>query len=127
MRILLDTNRFTDFLRGVDEAVKTITYAKHIFIPFITLGELRAGFGLGTKAAQNEAALIHFLNSPRVETLFPDEDTTHRYGELFKQLRKQGTPIPTNDIWIAALAVQHRLTIHARDRHFHHLPQVMVV
>jgi tRNA(fMet)-specific endonuclease VapC len=127
MKILLDTNRYTDFLRGVEEATKTIIHAKEVFVPFITLAELRAGFLLGTKMPENEAVLAQFLNSPRTSTLFPDEDTTHHHGQLFKQLRRQGTPIPTNDIWIAALAVQHRLTIHARDRHFHHLPQVLVI
>lgn len=66
----------------------------------------------------------HFLNSPRVEILFADEQTTHHYARLFYQLRKQGTPIPTNDIWIAALVVQHDLVLCARDHHFEHLPQL---
>jgi len=52
------------------------------------------------------------------------ERTTHEYSRLAAQLRKQGTPIPTNDLWIAALALQHGLTLYARDRHFDHLPQL---
>ena len=65
-----------------------------------------------------------FLNSERVEVLFSDEDTNHHYARLFRQLRTQGTPIPTNDLWIAALVQQHDLLLAARDRHFDHLPQL---
>jgi predicted nucleic acid-binding protein len=53
-----------------------------------------------------------------------DEDTTYHYARLFRQLRIQGTPIPTNDIWLAALVVQHNLRLFARDRHFDALPQL---
>jgi tRNA(fMet)-specific endonuclease VapC len=56
--------------------------------------------------------------------VFADEDSTHHYARLFRQLRRQGTPIPTNDLWIAALVVQHQLHLFARDAHFDHLPQI---
>ena len=56
--------------------------------------------------------------------LFADDQTTFHYATVFRQLRLQGTPIPTNDIWIAALVLQHNLALHARDRHFDHLPQL---
>ena len=93
-------------------------------MPFIVLAELRAGFQIGTRAKQNERVLIRFLNSPRVRLLLPDEQTTHHYAALFAQLRKQATPIPTNDIWIAALVLQYDLVLLARDSHFDHLPQL---
>lgn len=93
-------------------------------MPVIVLGELRAGFLGGARAPENEANLVRFLNSPRVDTLLPDEETTHHYARLFHQLRRQGTPIPTNEIWIAALVVQHQLYLFARDGHFDHLPQI---
>ncbi|MGB8297405.1 MAG: hypothetical protein WCG85_18415 [Polyangia bacterium] len=54
-----------------------------------------------------------------------DDQTTHQYASLYRQLRRQGTPIPTNDIWSAALVLQHGLTLHARDRHFDHLAQLV--
>ncbi len=73
---------------------------------------------------ENERTLVRFLNSPRVDLLIPDDQTIHHYAQLFRQLRKQGTPIPTNDIWIAALAVQNNLMLFARDAHFDHLPQI---
>jgi tRNA(fMet)-specific endonuclease VapC len=93
-------------------------------VPLIVLGELRAGFLAGSRGTENEAGLARFLNSPRVDVLLADGDTGHHYARLFHQLRRQGTPIPTNDIWIAALVAQHQLYLFARDAHFDHLPQI---
>jgi len=124
MRIAIDTNRYRDFCAAVPEAVERVAQAEEIHIPFVTLAELRAGFLCGTATCQNEKVLIRFLNSPRVRVLFPNEDTTHHYARLFAQLRTQGTPIPTNDLWIAALALQHDLALYSRDEHFTHLPQL---
>ncbi len=124
MRILLDTNRYVDFSRGVAEAVERIQKSERIYLPFVVLAELRAGFLWGSKASENEKFFIEFLNSPRVDILFPDEATTHQYARLFLQLRRQGTPIPTNDLWIAALVLQHNLYLYARDGHFDHVPQL---
>jgi len=59
-----------------------------------------------------------------VEVLFADDQTTLHYTTVFRQLRLQGTPIPTKDIWISALVLQHNLALHDRDRHFDHLPQI---
>ena len=124
MKLALDTNRYTDFCRGEPEVVERIARAEKVYLPLIVLGELRAGFQAGSKSKQNERHLIRFLNSPRVRLLLPDEQTTHHYASVFAQLRKQGTPIPTNDIWIAALVLQHDLLLLARDNHFDHLPQL---
>jgi len=124
VRIAIDTNRYVDFARGLPEAVNRLRAVDQILMPLIVLGELRAGFLGGARALQNEANLVRFLNSPRVDMLLPDEETTHHYARLFHQLRRQGTPIPTNDIWIAALVVQHQLFLFARDAHFDHLPQI---
>jgi tRNA(fMet)-specific endonuclease VapC len=124
MRIALDTNYYSDFCRKEPEALQRIREAHEIFLPFITIAELRAGFLYGSQSMQNERTLIQFLNSPRVSILYADEQTTNHYARLYLQLRKQGTPIPTNDIWIAALVSQHDLFLCARDKHFDHLPQL---
>ncbi len=124
MKIAIDTNRYVDFCKGENRAVEVIRTAEKIFFPFITLGELRAGFRAGSRGTENERVLVRFLNSPRVEIIFADDQTTHHYARLFFQLRKQGTPIPTNDLWIAALVSQHDLILFDRDRHFDHLPQL---
>lgn len=124
MNIAVDTNRYVDFCKGEPRAVEVIRQADNIYLPFITIGELRAGFLCGARTLENERGLIRFLNSSRVEILIPDEQTTHHYAQLFRQLRQQGTPIPTNDLWIASLTVQHHLMLFARDPHFDHLPQI---
>ena len=124
MRIAIDTNRYVDFAKGLPEAASRLRAVDQILIPLIVLGELRAGFLGGSRAPENEANLVRFLNSPRVDVLLADEETTHHYARLFHQLRRQGTPIPANDVWIAALVVQHQLYLFARDDHFDHLPQI---
>lgn len=124
MKIALDTNRYTDFCQGEPTATEIIARAAQIFLPFAIPGELRAGFQAGTRPRQNESILIRFLNSPRVRILFPDEQTTHHYASIYARLRKQGKPIPTNDIWIAALVLQHDLLLATRDRHFDYLPEL---
>ena len=124
MRMVIDTNRYRDFCLGVPEAVARFRTADRIFVPFVTLGELRAGFLSGTRARHNESILARFLNRPRVAVLYPDEDTTRHYAHLFRQLRQQGTPIPSNDLWIAALVEQHGLLLYSRDTHFDALPQL---
>jgi tRNA(fMet)-specific endonuclease VapC len=127
VRIALDTNRYTDLCRGAPEVVEHVAQAERVFMPFIVLAELRAGFKVGSRAKQNERVLVRFLSSPRVRLLLPDEQTTHHYAALFAQLREQATPIPTNDIWIAALVLQHDLALLARDRHFKNLPQLALL
>lgn len=127
MRVALDTNRYVDFCRGEDSIFGVVKRAEEIVMPFVVLAELRAGFACGTRAKKNAAVLTKFLSKPRVRVLFADDGTTHHYAYLFKQLRKQGTPIPTNDLWLAALCVQHELVLASRDEHFNHLPQIPTI
>jgi tRNA(fMet)-specific endonuclease VapC len=124
MRLAIDTNRYRDFCEGDSVALKQLQAVDQIFMPLPVLAELRAGFACGTLAAENERTLNRFLDRPRVTVLMPDEQTTFHYGRLYAQLRQQGTPVPANDLWIAALVVQHRLTLYTRDDHFKHLPQI---
>ena len=129
MRLALDTNRYTDLCRGDRSVVETIELADEVWLPFIVLGELRAGFAVGSLASgkpgpRNEAVLRRFLLKPGVGLLYADEQTTHHYGAVYRQLRRQGTPIPTNDMWIAALVLQHSLVLCARDAHFDAIPQL---
>ncbi|HEX9406745.1 MAG TPA: type II toxin-antitoxin system VapC family toxin [Thermoanaerobaculia bacterium] len=127
MRVALDTNRYVDLCKGVGATVTLLEEAEVVVLPFVVLGELRAGFAHGRRQAENERTLRRFLLKEGVEVLFADDQTTHHYAAVFRQLRKQGTPIPTNDIWLAALVLQHNLVLHARDKHFNHLPQVVQV
>lgn len=125
MRLALDTNRYTDLSRDNADVMEAVESADEVWLPFIVLAELRAGFSHGSRVAQNEAILRRFLLQPKVNLLYADEQTTHHYASVYRQLRRQGTPIPTNDMWIAALALQHSLTLCARDAHFDALPQLL--
>ncbi len=124
MRIALDTNQYVDFCRGEKAIHSVVKRAHEIVLPFVVLAELRAGFACGTKAKKNASILTRFLGKPRVRVIFADDTTTFHYANLFRQLRQQGTPIPTNDLWIAALCVQHELLLAYTDTHFEHLPQI---
>lgn len=124
MRLAIDTNRYVDFCRGEESIVGAVRSAREIVLAFVTIAELRAGFARGTRAGANAAVLTRFIGRPRVRVLFADHGTTHHYAGLFRQLRHQGTPIPSNDLWIAALCVQHDLVLASRDVHFDQLPQI---
>jgi tRNA(fMet)-specific endonuclease VapC len=127
VRVALDTNRYVDLCRGLDATVKLLEEAEAVLLPFVVLGELRVGFAQGRRQAENEHTLRRFLLQDGVSVLFADDQTTHHYASVFRQLRRQGTPIPTNDMWLAALVLQHNIALHARDKHFDHLPQLVRV
>lgn len=124
MKIALDSNRYTDLCRGVVGVAGVVEDAQEVHIPLIVLAELRAGFAHGSSREKNERVLTRFLNTDGVFVLAPDEQTTHFYADAYAYLRRQGKPIPTNDLWIAALAIQHQLVLFDRDSDFDHLPQL---
>ncbi|MBI3400389.1 MAG: type II toxin-antitoxin system VapC family toxin [Acidobacteria bacterium] len=124
MNLALDTNRYTDLCRGDADVVERIESADTVVLPFVVIGELRAGFGVGRQGPKNESVLRRFLLKPGVRIVYADDQTIHHYANVYRQLRQQGTPIPTNDMWIAALVLQHSLTLYDRDRHFDSLPQI---
>ena len=124
MRIVIDSNRYTDLCRGEPKVVEIVEGAYQIYIPFIVVAEQRAGFVHGSQREKNEIVLVKFLNQDQVFILLPDEQTTFFYADLYGYLRKKGKPIPTNDLWIAALTIQHDLILFDRDSDFDHLPQV---
>jgi tRNA(fMet)-specific endonuclease VapC len=127
MRVALDTNRYRDLCEGDEEVVRLLENAESIHMPLIVIGELRAGFAFGRRGLENEAVLQRFLLKPGVEVLYPADATTRHYASLFRQLRQQGTPIPTNDLWIAALVLEHELVLCSRDGHFQEIPQLNIV
>ena len=125
VNVALDTNAYSDFMRGKDERVRVVRAARSIALPLIVLGELRAGFAADDRESANAANLQRFLASSRVSVLLPDEQTAHHYAQLHLQLRTKGAAIPTNDLWIASLTVPHDLVLCTSDRHFDHLPQLV--
>jgi len=122
--LVLDTNAFSSFISNGIWASRVLS-ARHLHIPLPVLAELRYGFRKGNRQAQNEAGLAAFLAGSNVSVLSPDTLTTFHYAEIRYHLARQGTPIPVNDIWIAALALQHGLHLCTSDAHFDHIPQLL--
>jgi tRNA(fMet)-specific endonuclease VapC len=115
---IIDTNVYSGFLCGEPGSVKALRSAHEIHLPLIVLAELLAGFAAGTRVQRNRHQLAQFMASPRVHLMKPDEKTAQLYADVYGDLRRRGTPIPTNDLWIAALARQHRLPLLSFDAHF---------
>ncbi|MBK1882964.1 type II toxin-antitoxin system VapC family toxin [Luteolibacter pohnpeiensis] len=122
--LLLDTNAYSDFGRRL-KWLDVIPYAAQIFIPLMVIGELRSGFRNGRHFQKNEDDLQDFLSQGTVRVLAPDLQTTFHYSIIFTDLKSRGIIIPQNDLWIAALAVQHGLWLCTSDAHFDHLPQLL--
>ena len=125
-RVLLDTSAYSLLMRGRTEVDGLLDTADEVYLPAVVIGELLAGFKKGNAEQRNREILDQFLAIPRVSILSLDEDTAERYAVILDFLRRQGTPIPTNDLWIAACAMQHGLVLITADRHFLTLPQVVV-
>ncbi|WLE99249.1 MAG: type II toxin-antitoxin system VapC family toxin [Candidatus Electrothrix communis] len=116
--ILIDTNIYSEAMRGNAAVVDTLRRVPHIGFSSISVGELLSGFKSGNREQKNRRELVAFLDSPRVMLYPVVEDTAEQYSSVQHHLRKKGTPIPTNDIWIAAVSLQHGLPIYTMDKHF---------
>ncbi len=125
-RILIDTNIYSLALRGDADVVATLRQVHHIGISTISIGELLSGFRGGTRERDNRQELGQFLDSPRVCLYTVDENSAEYYSSTLNQLKEQGTPIPTNDIWIAATALQHGLSIYTFDKHFSYIAGLLI-
>lgn len=117
-QVLLDTNIYSAFKRNNPNVVTSFKYLDYIGMDVTVLAELTAGFKNGTREPKNRKDLEAFLNTPRVHLLGHDAVTAEFYAQIHLNLKKNGTPIPTNDIWISAVAMQNGLAVFTRDRHF---------
>jgi tRNA(fMet)-specific endonuclease VapC len=117
-RILIDTNIYSYALRGAVDVVEELRGADEIAICAISIGELLTGFKQGAREKENRKELTKFLDSPRVRFLTIDEETGDFYAEIIDHLKKVGRPIPTNDIWIGAAALQYGYKLYSKDKHF---------
>ncbi len=124
VKVALDANRVTDLFRGDSELAEWLGLCEEVWIPLFVIGELKAGFHGGTKSRDNEKLLRSFLARPTVQVLSPSRETAEQYARIFVQLKRAGTPIPDNDLWIAALCLEHDLALVTRDRHFRRIPQL---
>ena len=118
MRIMLDTNAYSAFKRGDAAIRERLAQADEILVSTIVLGELRSGFRAGMREADNLRELEEFLSRPRVHVHALGEETALFYAEIHGTLRIAGTPIPTNDLWIAAATLETGSLLLSRDAHF---------
>jgi tRNA(fMet)-specific endonuclease VapC len=124
---LIDTNIYSYALRGDDDVVEVLRKSEQIGISVISIGELLSGFKGGGREKKNREELEIFLDSPRVVVYPVDEDTSEFYAEILNNLREIGKPVPTNDIWIAAIAFQNGLKLFTKDIHFKTIPGLSLI
>lgn len=105
-------------MKGESTIVDTLRQIDVIGISTISIGELYTGFANGSRESDNKTELALFLDSPRVVVHTMDVETAEFYALILNNLKKAGTPIPTNDIWIASIAFQHGYKLFTKDKHF---------
>jgi tRNA(fMet)-specific endonuclease VapC len=125
-RILMDTNAYAAFKTNDSNAVDTLRTVEYIGVNIIVLGELLSGFKAGSKELKNRQELEQFLDSPRVNLIQLDEETAEFYAKVYWDLKRKGKPIPTNDLWIAASAMRHGLTLFTYDEHFDNIDGLLL-
>jgi tRNA(fMet)-specific endonuclease VapC len=117
-RLCLDTSAYSQFKRGHPPVVELLDRADWIGIPTIVIGELLLGFLLGGRNTENKCELGVFLDEPIVEELPVERQVGEIYAEIVAELRRNGTPVPSNDVWIAATASRADATVLTYDTHF---------
>ncbi|HEY1645512.1 MAG TPA: type II toxin-antitoxin system VapC family toxin [Candidatus Saccharimonadales bacterium] len=127
MTYILDTTAYSEFYRGNNKLKKWFKLDNLIIMPMIVIGELRAGFRAGNKLEENEKLLQRFLESPNVSPVSISDKTTRHYGEIFVQLKKDSKPIGSNDMWIAALALEFDKPVLTMDKDFQYVKSIETI
>ena len=125
MRILLDTSAYVGFKRNVEEVLEIIVSAESILFSPIVLGELMFGFRNGNRFKKNMDDINNFLQHEVVDIIQIGKITSDRYSRIASHLKSQGTPIPSNDIWIAAQSMEHGIELITSDRHFENIASLV--
>jgi tRNA(fMet)-specific endonuclease VapC len=116
--IFIDTNAYVAFKRGEQAILEIIQHAEILAISPIVLGELLGGFECGNKTKKNRDELHDFLQSSRIRIFSITSDTAHFYSQIYSALKNKGRPIPSNDLWIAAQALENGCVVCSHDNHF---------
>jgi tRNA(fMet)-specific endonuclease VapC len=128
LKIALDTNAYSLLHNGIAPQLKDIIeQSEQIVLPFVVIGELKAGFQKGTRTEKNYLELVKFVDLDRVSVQWSDDDTLELYAKIWTDLARRGKPIPTNDIWIAALCVQHDLPLATNDSDFDNISLLQTI
>lgn len=125
--VVIDTNIYSLAMKNDDQAKDVLKKAESILVCSIVIGELLSGFRFGSKLEMNMKLFNEFLDSPRVGVVDVTEKTAIHYSQLFFDLKQAGTPIPTNDMWIAAVAKEHGAAIATADKHYRHVPGLLLI
>ncbi len=120
-RIVLDTNGYFELSRGNTDVLEALSEADRIYVPVMVIGELMAGFRGGTQEQRNRTQLRRFLRKPTVRVLHTTEGVADFYAHIVTALEVRQTPIPTNDVWIAAHVMEQGALLVTFDRHFQHV------
>ena len=126
MNVLLDTSAYSALQRGHQLVLEVLRRSQTVAVSAVVLGELYSGFRAGNRWAENTAQLTQFLSKPSVRVLNVTEETALRYAKVDEYLRKKGRPIPRNDVWIAAVALEHGLQLLTLDVHFREIPLLLI-
>lgn len=126
MKVLLDTSAYSQLHRGNKAVLEVMRQSETVAVPAIVLGELYSGFRAGTRWIENTRLLRIFLSKSSVKVLDVTAETALRYAEVDVFLRKKGRPIPRNDVWIAALGLEHGLQLLTLDEHFREIPMLLL-
>lgn len=122
--LVLDTSAYSHLRAGRAEVLDRLAAAAVVYLPSIVLGELEAGFRIGRRVEENRRMLEQFLEEPFTSVLSVDERVAREYGRLFAELRQAGTPIPMNDVWIAACTIEARAHLLTFDSDFARVPRL---
>lgn len=118
MRVMLDTNAYSQLKRGHHRVADLLRDAEQVLLSFIVIGELLYGFRKGSRQDRNMRELRAFLDNPHVAVVTMNCTTADRYARIVARLREKGCPIPSNDVWIAAHAMETGADLVSFDRHF---------
>ena len=125
--LIIDTNAYSFLNNDAYRVAEILGKTKNIYITFITLVELKYGFKKGNRELKNLEELQEFLDYSEAKTLFPNSTTLELYVQIQLSLHEKGKPIPTNDIWIAALCLEHNAPLLTYDAHFKHVDGLSLV
>ena len=128
MRLVLDTNTYCDYAEGLPDVVDIMaTHSQYLFIPSIVLGELHFGFMKGSRQQFNEKKLRQIISRLKIEMIDVNADVARKYTDIYRSLERKGTPIPINDVWIAACCMEVGGTLLTRDQHFEAVDQIEMI
>ena len=125
-RAILDTSGCSAYFKGDQRVADFLDEAERVLLPIFALGELYAGFRKGTKFEMNMGFVRRLLAKPNVSVPEAGSDTAETYGRILSDLRGAGTPLPVNDVWIAAQAMEHGAIVVSYDRHFLKVPGLRI-